>query len=28
MKTNGTITALRAIRCHNDAEYGHRVIWP
>src|SRR4051794_6485255 len=28
MKTNGTIDALRAIRCHNDHEYGHQVIWP
>jgi hypothetical protein len=28
MKTNGTISDLRAIHCHNDNEYGHRVIWP
>jgi hypothetical protein len=28
MKTNGRIGQLLAIRCHNDIEYGHRVIWP
>jgi hypothetical protein len=28
MKTNGRIGELLAIRCANDIEYGHRVIWP
>src|SRR5438876_5529483 len=28
MKTNGRIRELLAIRCANDIEYGHRVIWP
>ena len=28
MKTNGRIRELLAIRCSNDIEYGHRVIWP
>ena len=28
MKTNGRIGELLAIRCPNDIEYGHRVIWP
>jgi hypothetical protein len=28
MKTNGRIRELLAIRCANDNEYGHRVIWP
>ncbi len=28
MKTNGRIRELLATPCHNDIEYGHRVIWP
>jgi hypothetical protein len=28
MKTHGRIRELLAIRCANDIEYGHRVIWP
>ena len=28
MKTNGGIRKLLDIRCFNDIEYGHRVIWP
>jgi len=28
MKTNGRIGELLAIRCANDIEYGHQVIWP
>ncbi|HVC97317.1 MAG TPA: N-6 DNA methylase [Pirellulales bacterium] len=28
MKTNGRIQELLSIRCLNDIEYGHRVIWP
>ncbi len=28
MKTNGRIRELLAIKCLNDIEYGHRVIWP
>ncbi len=28
MKMNGRIRELLAIRCANDIEYGHRVIWP
>jgi hypothetical protein len=28
MKTNGRIGELLAIKCANDNEYGHRVIWP
>lgn len=28
MKTNGRIQELLRVRCLNDIEYGHRVIWP
>jgi len=28
MKSNGVISRLLQIRCANDAEYGHRVVWP
>jgi hypothetical protein len=28
MKTNGRIRELLAIKCLNDIEYGHRVLWP
>jgi hypothetical protein len=28
MKTNGRILELLSIPCHNDNEYGHRIIWP
>ena len=28
MRTNGRIRELLGTRCLNDAEYGHRVIWP